>query len=172
MKKIPEGLKVIFKYGSFSLPFVNYFLENANSDIWKPFSRVLKFVWNGDFTKGLHEIDRCLKKYNSNTVRYLLLANKLSLMKNTGNIDIQLYKYLKRKLPKMSKQIRNNVVNILINLEASRVNLVRNFRLWKNRYKINDSTLAFLHLALARRYATQGKLSTAVYHYIQSYKLS
>jgi len=43
-------------------------------------------------------------------------------------------------------QIRNNVVNILINLEASGVNPVRSFRLWRNKYEIDNSTLTFYTL--------------------------
>ncbi|QTA37365.1 hypothetical protein JYK00_06380 [Thermosipho ferrireducens] len=172
MKKIPEGLKAVFKYGAFSLPVVNYFLENPSSNIWCSFSLVLKYVWKGDFNKALREIDRCLRKCNSNTVRYLLLANKLFFSKSVGNVDTQLYRYLKRELPKMSKRARNSVVNILINIEASGLEPARNVRLWGNRCELDDATLAFLHLAQARKYVNPGKLSATVHHYIQAYRLS
>ncbi len=172
MKKIPESLKVIFKYGAFSLPLVNYFLENSSSNIWSSFSLALKYAWEGDFKRAIHKINSAVKNCKSMTARYILLADKLSFLKNLGQIDSELYKYLKRELPRMSKMARNSVINILINIEASGLEPVKSVRLWGSRYELNDATLAFLYLAQARKYASQGKLSTAVHHYIQAYKLS
>ncbi len=172
MKKIPEGLKVLFKYGAFSIPFVNYFLENASSGIWKYFSLVFKYAWNGDFKRAIHRIDRAVKNCRSMTARYILLANKLSFLKSIGQIDQELYKYLKQELPRMSKIARSSVINILLNIEASGLKPTRNFRLWGNRFELNEATLAFLHLAYARRSASQRKTSIAVHHYVQAYKLS
>ncbi len=172
MKKIPEDLKVLFKYGAFSIPFVNYFLENASSGIWKSFSLIFKYAWNGDFKKAIREIDRSLKNCTYKTTRYILLANKLSFLKSIGQIDQELYKYLKRELPRMSKIARNSVINILLNIEASGLEPARNVRFWGNRFELDEATLAFLHLAYARRSASQRKLSDAVHYYILAYKLS
>ncbi|MBO8139943.1 MAG: hypothetical protein H0Z22_05670 [Thermosipho sp. (in: Bacteria)] len=172
MNKILKSSKVIFKYGAFSLPFVNYLLKNSSSNIWNSFFLTLKYSWKGDYKKAIHKIDSAVKNCSSKTVKYFFLANKLSFLKNIGQIDSKLYKYLKRELPRMSKAARNSVMNILINIEASGFEPVRHIRLWGNRCELNNTTLAFLHLAQARRHANQGKLSSATHHYIQAYWLS
>lgn len=172
MMKISKNSKVVFRYGAFSFPFVNYFLESSSSNIWNSFFLTLKYHWKGDFQKAIHKIDSVVKNCSSNTMKYIFLANKLSSLKNIGRIDSKLYKYLKRELPRMSKTARNSVINILINIEASGLEPVKHIRLWGNRYELNNTTLAFLHLAQARRYANQGKLSSATHHYIRAYRLS
>ncbi len=170
MKSI-EGLKETFRYGAFSLPAVNYMLceENLSKECREVLC-ILKLAWKGNFKEAVQRIDKILKSCKSKAAKYFLLANKLAFLKYTGKLDMNLYRYLKRNLPKMPKSIRDTVIVTLINFEASGVKSLRNVRVWKNDYR--KSTLSFLYLSLARREADSGRLSEAVHDYIQAYRLS
>lgn len=166
-----ENLKEVFKYGAFSLPAVNYLSceRNLPKDCREILS-ILKLAWKGKFKEAIQKIGKTVENCKSETVKYFLLANKLAFLKYTGIADMNLYRYLKRNLPKMSKSIRDTVIVTLINFEASGVKPLRNVRVWKNDYR--KSTLSFLYLSLARRKADSGRLSEAVHDYIQAYRLS
>ncbi|AIY88770.1 MULTISPECIES: hypothetical protein [unclassified Thermotoga] len=170
MKSI-EGLKETFKYGAFSLPAVNYMLleENLPKECREVLC-ILKLAWKGNFKEAIQKTDKILKSCKSEAAKYFLLANKLAFLKYTGKVDMNLYRYLKRNLPKMSKSIRDTVIVTLINFEASGIKPLRKVRVWKNDYR--KSTLSFLYLSLARREADSGRLSEAVHDYIQAYRLS
>ncbi|KFZ21470.1 hypothetical protein [Thermotoga neapolitana] len=166
-----ESLKEIFKYGAFSLPVANYLLCEGNiPGDCKGILDVLKLAWKGNFKEAIRRADKAVENSRSETAKYFLLANKLAFLKYTGKTDVNLYRYLKRNLPKMSKSIRDTVIVTLINFEASGVKPLRKMRVWKNNYR--KSTLSFLYLSLARREADSGDLSEAVHGYIQAYKLS
>jgi len=167
--KVIESLNDIFKYGAFSLPAVNYLSCEGNiQKDCREILCILKLAWKGKFKEALEKIDKTLKNYKSETVKYILLANKLVFLKYTGQLNLDLYRYLKRKLPKMSKSIRDTVIVTLISFEADKVNSLRKVRVWKNDYR--KSTLSFLYLSLARREASSGRFSKAVHNYIQAYK--
>ncbi|AHD18780.1 hypothetical protein THEMA_07735 [Thermotoga maritima MSB8] len=166
-----ESLKEIFKYGAFSLPVANYLLCEGNiPGDCKRILDVLKLAWKGNFKEAIRRADKAVENSRSETAKYFLLANKLAFLKYTGKTDVNLYRYLKRNLPKMSKSIRDTVIVTLINFEASGIKPLRKVRVWKNDYR--KSTLSFLYLSLARREADSGRLSEAVHDYIQAYRLS
>lgn len=131
--KVIESLNDIFKYGAFSLPAVNYLSCEGNiQKDCREILCILKLAWKGKFKEALEKIDKTLKNYKSETVKYILLANKLVFLKYTGQLNLDLYRYLKRKLPKMSKSIRDTVIVTLISFEADKVNSLRKVRVWKN----------------------------------------
>jgi hypothetical protein len=170
MKGIVD-LKEVFRYGAFSLPAVNYMLLEENlSKECREILCVLKLAWKGNFKEAVQRIDKVLRSCKSEAAKYFLLANKLAFLKYTGKVDMNLYRYLKRNLPKMSKSIRDTVIVTLINFEASGIKPLRKVRVWKNNYR--KSTLSFLYLSLARRKANSGRLSEAAHDYIQAYRLS
>ncbi|MBZ4660904.1 MAG: hypothetical protein JG779_58, partial [Thermotoga sp.] len=125
MKSI-EGLKETFKYGAFSLPAVNYMLleENLPKECREVLC-ILKLAWKGNFKEAIQKTDKILKSCKSEAAKYFLLANKLAFLKYTGKVDMNLYRYLKRNLPKMSKSIRDTVIVTLINFEASGIKPLR-----------------------------------------------
>lgn len=142
MKKPAQEMKAIFKYGAFSLPIVNFLVCEGNlSKDWKEFVCVLKYAWNGNFKRAIQRTDKAIKSCRLRTVKYLLLANKLSFLKNTGQLDLELYKYLKHNLSKMPRSVRDDVISVLMSVEASGLKVSREIRLWKSRYKIDEETL-------------------------------
>ncbi|AFG35174.1 hypothetical protein Ferpe_1068 [Fervidobacterium pennivorans DSM 9078] len=172
MKKIPDILRPIFTYGSFTVPFVNYLLENDFPENWKVFAQVIKHIWRGEYEPALQMIEKALKVCRSKTARDILMAKKLGISRNLGKPDLKLYRYLKKRLPSMSKIARNVALPVLINAEAFGISSSRSVRIWGKEYEVDDPTSAFLHLARARKLAEQSKISEAIFHYVRSYKHS
>jgi len=118
VRKIPDILLSMLTYGSFSLPFVNYLLENDFPESWKAFARVFKYIWKGEYEAALQAIEKALNVCDSTTAKDILMTEKLGILRNLGKPDVKLYEYLKKRLNLMSKAARNIALPVLINAEA------------------------------------------------------
>ena len=173
MDKFPEILNDIFVFGSGALPAVNCFLsEHSPHKAWKHFALAFKNIWSGNFSKALKHINLALRFCKQDTMRYILLSKKLFLQSISGKLDHDLFSLLKRSINKLSQRSRDIVLCTLLNLEAKGLVPARPTRVWSLRYKEDSPEAAFVHINLARRFASQGKLPDAVHHFVKAYRIA
>ncbi|ACR79768.1 MULTISPECIES: hypothetical protein [Kosmotoga] len=172
MKKLPELLMPVFRYGAFAKPLIIKIINSNLSDNIRYTALSFVHTWKGDYDKALYYTHKALDLCGNSGMRYMLLARELSCKASLGNKDEKLYQFLKSNLNKISGRTREEIEAVISNVEArwGIAKLKRKTRIWGSK-KILPA-LAFLHLGRARRLAEEGKLPQGVHHYIQAYRLS
>ncbi|MCD6449684.1 MAG: hypothetical protein J7L34_04165, partial [Thermotogaceae bacterium] len=173
MDRIPEVLEDTFIYGSGALPATNFFLsEYPTHKTWKHFALVFKNIWSGNYSRALEHIDIAVKTCSQDSAKYILLAKKLFLLSLTSKLDRSLFLLLKRSVNRLSQRSRDIVLCTLLNMEAKGISPVRCTRVWSSKYQKDTPGAAFVHINLARRYASQKRLSDSVHHFVKAYRIA
>lgn len=172
MRKLPELFMPIFRYGAFAKPLIIKIINSNLPNSIRYIALSFLHTWKGDYNKALYYTHKALDLCRNGSIRYLLLARKLSCKASLGEKDEKLYRFLKSNLNKMSGRTREEIEAVISNVEArwGMEKLKRETRIWGSKKIL--PVLAFLHLAKARKLAEKGNLSQAINHYIQAYRIS
>ena len=113
--KVPQVIDVLMKYGSFARPLVNCALSNDKlNSAWKEYFKAIRYDWQKEYTLELKRIERGIKRCKDDkTVKYLLLAQELSVLQNLkvpeGN---RLYIQLRREFHKVPRLARKTSLKL------------------------------------------------------------
>jgi len=162
----------VFRYGAFAKPLIIKVINSNLSDNIRYTALSFVHTWKGDYNKALYYTHKALDLCGNSSMRYMLFARELSCKASLGNKDEKLYQFLKSNLNKISGRTREEIEAVILNVEArwGTVKLKRKTRIWGDKKIL--SAITFHHLGYARRLAEEGKLSQAVNHYIQAYRIS
>ncbi|MBM7560302.1 hypothetical protein [Marinitoga litoralis] len=172
-EKNREIFEIISDYGSFAKPFLNFMILKTKHDGWNHLFKSLEYSWKNKRTKALEEIERGLKHNNTKTLKYLLLAKKLSYLSSIREFDKskEIYVFLRENFKNMPKKSRKIVSSVLINVENI-LNLNEKTRLWSKEYELDPSTEIFITLGKAREKIKEEEYSEAWKYFERSLILS
>ena len=175
--KVPQIVDVLMKYGSFARPLVNWALSNDKlNSAWKEYFKALRYDWQKENTLELKRIERGIKRCKDDqTVKYLLLAQELSVLQNLkepeGN---RLYIQLRREFHKVPKLARKTVATTLLSyppLNMNETDLPKT-RLWSQYYQNDRSTQVFVLLGKAREKIKTGNITEGIALYFKGLRIA
>ncbi|MBA7566651.1 hypothetical protein ES708_08346 [subsurface metagenome] len=175
--KVPQVIDVLMKYGSFARPLVNFALSNDKlNSAWKEYFKAIRYDWQKEHTLELKCIERGIKRCKDDqTVKYLLLAQELSVLQNLkvpeGN---RLYIQLRREFHKVPKLARKTIATTLLSypsLNAKETDLPKT-RLWSQYYQNDMSTQVFILLGKAREKIKTGNITEGIALYFKGLRIA
>jgi len=175
--KVPQIIEVLMKYGSFARPLVNLALSNDKiNSAWKEYFKAIIYDWQKENTLELKCIKRGIKRCKDDqTVKYLLLALKLSVLQNLkkpeGN---RVYIQLRREFHKVPKLARKTVATTLLSypsLNTNETDLPKT-RLWSQYYQNDRSTQVFILLGKAREKIKTGNITEGIALYFKGLRIA
>lgn len=175
--KVPQVIDVLMKYGSFARPLVNLALSNDKlNSAWKEYFKAIRYDWQKEYTLELKCIERGIKSCKDDkTVKYLLLAQELSVLQNLkvpeGN---RLYIQLRREFHKVPKLARKTIATTLLSypsLKTNETDLLKT-RLWSQYYQNDMSTQVFILLGKAREKIKTGNITEGIALYFKSLRIA
>ena len=175
--KVPQVIDALMKYGSFARPLVNLALSNDKlNSAWKEYFKAIRYDWQKEKTLELKCIERGIKRCKDDkTVKYLLLAQELSVLQNLkepeGN---RLYIQLRREFHKVPKLARKTIATTLLSypsLNTNETNLLKT-RLWSQYYQNDRSTQVFILLGKAREKIKTGNITEGIALYFKGLRIA
>ncbi|ANQ53544.1 XRE family transcriptional regulator [Thermosipho sp. 1070] len=171
MKKTPDMFIPVFEYGAFARPFIVQMINMKLPKAVKYSAVSLLYTWEGKYSQAIQYVNKAIRFCNSESMRFFLLARKLSCKSKLGEFDPQLYRCLKSNLNKVSGKVREEIEMLLINVKARyEKKSVSEPRIWGSNK--TSSAFVFYYLGKARNSVAKNDVPHAVHHYIQAYKLS
>ena len=156
----------IIAYGKYSKTFIHYFSEkNTNSDLSVYFN-ILKKRWLFKSTKLLTEIEAALKNCKNQGVYYLLLSNKLAVLKSM-NQEKQMkpvYDNLKKEFENIPAPFRKLIAQTLSSIKASKQgNDLKELRKWSEIHLEDEMGMALKLNAEARTLVKEKKYNLGAF---------
>ncbi|WP_041446405.1 hypothetical protein [Pseudothermotoga thermarum] len=170
-KLFQQVLKVLFKHGYYAKPLVIYGVKFSERDE-QYFLKTVVSDWKDDVEKSIQTVEKGLRYARSLTIKYLLLAKKLSVLIRTGN----------DKTEKLLRELKDNFSNIPPIARKLIITIVTNnfydgktktyIRTWGRKYFEDPSAVVFIKIAQARKYYRESKISMALHELVQAYKIA
>ncbi len=163
----------IISYGKSSKTFINYFSEkNNNADLLIYFN-ILKKRWVLKSEKLLTEIEESLKKCKNQGIYYLLLSNKLAVLKSLKREEQMktVYDKLKREFKNIPAPYRTLIVQTLSSIKASKQgNDLKESRKWSEIHLEDEVDLAIAINAKARTIVQEKNYKEASDKFLEVYE--
>lgn len=174
-RKVPNIAYILFKYGVFSKPFLNFILEEKIHRAWKHYFKAQKLEWERNYKNALKEIEEGLKYCKKNlTLFYLLYSEKILYLKNLNNPEgDRLFQDLRKnyaKIPSLARKITAPTLFDYFVHKYEDLNLQK-IRFWSKQYKLDRSSYLFLLLAKARM-EVKRNLRYGISLYFECFKIS
>ena len=169
-RKIPIVMDIISKYGSFSKPFVNYFLEYGRiNTLCKYYLFTLKYIWNGNYNSALSTLEKGLNLCNDNkTLYFIFLSQKLLILKKLKRDQEadKLFLKLKKDFYKIPKYARKIASSSLLNSYSD----ISKFRIWGKIYEEDNSAKTFILIGKAKEEIEKNNLKKGIKLYLDAFK--
>jgi len=169
-RKIPIVMDIISKYGSFSKPFVNYFLEYGRINTpCKYYLLTLKYIWNGNYNSALSTLEKGLNLCNDNkTLYFIFLSQKLLILKKLKRDQEadKLFLKLKKDFYKIPKYARKIASSSLLNSYSD----ISKFRIWGKIYEEDNSAKTFILIGKAKEEIEKNNFKKGIKLYLDAFK--
>jgi len=175
--KVPQVIDALMKYGSFARPLVNWVLSNNKlNSAWEDYFKAIRYDWQKEYTLELKCIERGIKRCREGeTVKYLLLSLKLSVLQNLKKPEgDRLYIQLRREFHQVPKLARKTVATTLLSypsLNMNEMDLTKT-RLWSQYYQNDRSTQVFILMGKARRKIKTGNIAEGIALYFKGLRIA
>ena len=154
----------IISYGKYARVFINFLSESSyNSDILCYF-RILKKRWHLKSEELLTEIDSALEMCQNQGIYYLLLSNKLEVLRALDHalLTQQVYEILKKEYHKIPIPYRVIIGQSLDMTTSSYTqNNLTKFRSWSDLHREDEVDIAVSLKAKARAFLKRGEVKRA-----------
>lgn len=177
MKRITYTvLREVFLYGKFAKPFLNLLLKEDIELEWRHYAEALSLTWQKRYPEALREINKGLRKrFTSKTLKYLFLAEKLSLLRRLKNSQAKdIYLKLQSEYQKIPQRARHDVATVLNNayaLSPDDLGLPKP-HLYSRYYQLDKATWVFILLGRAREEVKKNCLSEALPLYLEALEMA
>ncbi len=173
-KAFSNILRVVRIYGSYSRPFINYYLKNDLLKQERDFLLSLKYSYDSKNKKSLKVINARLRTNPNSSIFYLLLFRKLKVLRLSGRQDKadNIYQYLRNNVSNISPNIRDFIISELIG-HCSMNELLENClgKFHVNGSCLNDSAKAFLEINIGRNLVRNEK-KEGLKHFRKAFELA
>lgn len=167
-------LKNLETYGSFAQPLLHLLLKERIPPSLRHYLRAMKLIWQRKKPQALKEVEKGLKMRPSKTLRYMLLAEKLSLLQHLGKPGAEeLYLKLRKDFHHVPQRSRLVLASTLLNFQAlSKEKYLPPSRFWSKIYQEDPSSQVFILLGKARKLVKEGHLKEARDFFLQSIEMA
>lgn len=172
---------ILFETGTFARPFLIYLREkelknpkNDSEKAWRFFFDGLKNEQDMEIEKALKNYEHSFKYARFNSLRYLLMARKLSVYLKTGraNDGHKIYNYLRNNFSRIPSEIRyGTIVSTLVAYCAiyeSYQNCIGKLKV----DKMPSNVRAFIALSTGREMIKSKNIRMGIQKFINSFRLS
>jgi len=169
---MPRILNAVLDYGVFAQPVANYSLTLEISEEWKKFVKILLLEWHAELEKALEKIEKVLEKCKNNTLKYLLLAEKLLLSVHCGEYNASLYHKLREAHRFIPEKARKIVSTALLYFFTHTHNDIPKPRIWSKILATDEPTRVF-HLILEAKTLSNSDISNSLHRvYFKAYQIA
>jgi len=170
-----NSLLEIISYGRYSKPFLNFLIENDDSEDFVYFYKSRKLSWLGKHEDTFIFLEKIIDSTDNNSLRFLSISSLLNSYINIKDLDNieKCYNYLIDNFENIPDFLRGAISTNLISIKNSIYD--RNYktlRVWSHNHKKDLANKPFKYFAQARKKTKAGKHEEAFEIYNKAFDIA